>query len=141
MNFLIFASILWIISSKSTSKKKKIVLNIFKYLEELIKLNNKLPEEKYDEEFINQIKKPIQKYFLSPHQILPKIKTNTKDMKENEEAKKNINDNNKNDKNKKSIFRNNIEINESLSMNTIKMKINRKHPFNYKGEIDIIIEE
>ena len=134
-------------------QKRKIVLNTIKYPEKLIKLNNKLPEVKYDDEFINQIKKPIQKYFLSPHQILPKIKTNNEsskmiknkneennDMKENEETKKDINDNNKNDKNKKkSIFRNNI--NKCLSMNTLQMKINQKHPFNYKGEIDIIIEE
>ena len=135
-------------------QKKKIVLNTIKYPEKLIKLNNKLPEVKYDDEFINQIKKPIQKYFLSRHQILPKIKTNNesskiiknmnennKVMKENEETKNDINDNNKNDKNKKSIFRNNININKCLSMNTLQMKINQKHPFNYKGEIDIIIEE
>ena len=136
-------------------QKKKIVLNTIKYPEKLIKLNNKLPEVKYDDdELISQIKKPIQKYLLSPHQILPKIKTNNKSskiiknmnednkvMKENEETKNDMNDNNKNDKNKKSMFRNNININKCLSMNTLQMKINQKHPFNYKGEIDIIIEE
>ena len=31
--------------------------------------------------------------------------------------------------------------NKDLVMKTLKMKVNQKHPFNYKGEIDIIIEE
>ena len=132
---------------------KKIVLNTIKYPEKLIKLNNKLPEVKYDDEYINQIKKPIPKYFLSPHQLLPKIKNNNryslkkiksqeennKDLKKREEIKNDINENNKNDK---IIFKNNnLKINKVNIMNTLRMKINQKRPFNHKGEIDIIIEE
>ena len=128
-------------------EKKKIVLNTIKYPDKLIKLNNKLPEVKYDEEYIIPIQKPIQKYFLSPYQILPKIRNNNKEslkefknINKNEEIKNNIND--KRDiKNNKNIFKNNVNINKSLVMNTLQMKINQKHPFNYKGEIDIIIEE
>ena len=63
-----------------------------------------------------------------------------KDMKENEEVKNDIKDNNNNTKNKKNIFINNRN-NKILLMNTLQMKINQKHPFNYKGEIDIIVEE
>ena len=114
---------------------------------------NKLPEVKYDDEYINQIKKPIPKYFLSPHQLLPKIKNNNryslkkiksqeennKDLKKREEIKNDINENNKNDK---IIFKNNnLKINKVNIMNTLRMKINQKRPFNHKGEIDIIIEE
>ena len=142
-------------------QKKKIVLNTIKYPEKLIKLNNKLPEVKYDDEYISQIQKPIQipKFFLSPHKILPKIRNNNNsnrkeslkelkdkiynnDIKENEEVKNDIKDNNINNdtKNKKNSFISNLK-NKSYLMNTLQLKINQKHPFNYKGEIDIIVEE
>ena len=143
-------------------QKKKIVLNTIKYPEKLIKLNNKLPEVKYDDEYISQIQKPVPmpKFYLSPHKILPKIRKNNNNsnkkesikeikdkiynnnIKENEEVKNDIKDNNNNNvsKNKKNSFINNIN-NKSFLINTLQLKINQNHPFNYKGEIDIIVEE
>ena len=128
-------------------EEKKIVLKTIKYPDKLIKLNNKLPEVKYCEDYIIPIQKPKQNYILSPYRLLPKISNNNKEslkefknIKKNEEIKKNNND--KSDlKSKNHIFKNNANINKNLVMNTLQMKINQKHPFNYKGEIDIIIEE
>ena len=131
------------------NQDKKIVLNTIKYPKQLYKLNNKLPEAKYDDEYINQKQIPIQKYYISPHQILPKIKNNKEkdklknknyDIKQNEENKNEINDDKINKK--KKVFKNYLNMkNKDLVMKTLKMKINNNHPFNYKGEIDIIIEE
>jgi len=132
-------------------QEKKVVLNTIKYPKKLIKLNNKLPEAKYDDENINQKRIPIQKYYyLYPHQILPKIKNNKNNdssikddiinKKEKEENKNEINEENTNKK--KQIFNKYLKMNnKDLVMKTLKMKVNQKHPFNYKGEIDIIIEE
>ena len=128
------------------NQKKKIVLNTIKYPKKLSKLNSKLPEVKYDDEYnINQNIKQISKYFLSPHQLLPKIKKNKiESSKENEEVKNDINKKNKNNKQSNKIIShnsNNLIFNKKDLINTLQLKINQKHPFNYKGEIDIIIEE
>ena len=71
-----------------------------------------------------------------------KDKIYNNDIKENEEVKNDIKDNNINNdtKNKKNSFISNLK-NKSYLMNTLQLKINQKHPFNYKGEIDIIVEE
>ena len=128
-------------------QNKKIVLNTIKYPKKLVKLNNKLPDVKYDDDI--KIYKPYNKIFLSPHQILPKISNKIKYLNEsnkikcqvnkNEEIKNNINNNKNRAKNIiKNCLNNNIK---NSVINTLQMKINQKHPFNYKGEIDIIIEE
>ena len=46
---------------------------------------------------------------------------------------------------KNTIIKKNYKINSNdnkkFIMKTLQMKINQKHPFDYKGKIDIIIEE
>ena len=133
---------------KKYNQNKKIVINTIKYPKKLVKLNNKLPEVKYDDENIIKIQKPLPKFFFSPYQILPKIsnkiryskESNVKenDTNKNEEIKNNINDNKPTKNINKNYLNNNIQ---NSTVNTLRMKINQKHPFNYKGEIDIIIEE
>ena len=133
---------------KKYNQNKKIVINTIKYPKKLVKLNNKLPEVKYDDENIIKIQKPLPKFFFSPYQILPKISNKIRYSKEsnikendtnkNEEIKNNINDNKPTKNINKNYLNNNIQ---NSTVNTLRMKINQKHPFNYKGEIDIIIEE
>ena len=133
---------------KKYNQNKKIVINTIKYPKKLVKLNNKLPEVKYDDENIIKFQKPLPKFFFSPYQILPKIsnkiryskESNVKenDTNKNEEIKNNINDNKPTKNINKNYLNNNIQ---NSTVNTLRMKINQKHPFNYKGEIDIIIEE
>ena len=133
---------------KKYNQNKKIVINTIKYPKKLVKLNNKLPDVKYDDENIIKIQKPLPKFFFSPYQILPKISNKIRYSKEsnikendtnkNEEIKNNINDNKPTKNINKNYLNNNIQ---NSTVNTLRMKINQKHPFNYKGEIDIIIEE
>jgi hypothetical protein len=131
------------------NQKKKLVINTIKYPLKLSQLNNKLPDVKYEEDGnanINNNLNPYPKVFLSPHQFLPKIK-NYKICPSN-----NLENNIKNEENiqeieesKNSIIKKNYKINSNdnkkFIMKTLQMKINQKHPFDYKGKIDIIIEE
>ena len=129
------------------SQNKKLVINTIKYPIKLSQLNNKLPDVKYDEdENINNKQNLYPKIFLSPHQFLPKIKNykicssnimknsikNEENIKEIEESKNNIIKNN---------FKINSNDNKRFIMKTLQMNINQKHPFDYKGKIDIIVEE
>jgi NIMA (never in mitosis gene a)-related kinase len=125
-------------------QKKKIVLNTIKYPNKLSNLNSKLPEIKYDNDYaINAISsnknKKIHKIYLSPNGFLPQIKKSKKNSKKvNEEIKNDINkDNNTNSRK----LDDNLNFHKRYLMNTLQMKINQNHPFNYKGKIDIIIEE
>ena len=129
---------------KKYNEKKKIVLNTIKYPNKLSNLNSKLPDVKYDNEYINnnEQKKRIHRFFLSPNQLLPQIKSSKrkskKEIKMNEEKKNDTNrDNNSNNRQLNSS----LNYNKKYLLNTLQMKINQKHPFNYKGKIDIIIEE
>ena len=131
------------------NQKKKLVINTIKYPLKLSQLNNKLPDVKYEEDGnanINNNLNPYPKVFLSPHQFLPKIK-NYKICPSN-----NLENNIKNEENiqeieesKNTIIKKNYKINSNENkkfiMKTLQMKINQKHPFDYKGKIDIIIEE
>ena len=127
------------------NQKKKIVLNTIKYPNKLSNLNSKLPEVKYDNDYaINAINnnknKKIHKIYLSPNGLLPQIKKSKKNSKKvNEEIKNDINkDNNTNNR---KLDENLNNFHKRYLMNTLQMKINQNHPFNYKGKIDIIIEE
>ena len=131
------------------NQKKKLVINTIKYPLKLSQLNNKLPDVKYEEDEnanINNNLNPYPKIFLSPHQFLPKIKNykiypsyKLKNNIKNDENIKEI------EESKNSIIKNNYKINSNgnnkFIMKTLQMKINQKHPFDYKGKIDIIIEE
>ena len=50
---------------KKYNQNKKIVINTIKYPKKLVKLNNKLPDVKYDDENIIKIQKPLPKFFFS----------------------------------------------------------------------------
>ena len=131
------------------NQKKKLVINTIKYPIKLSQLNNKLPDVKYEEdENVNKNNNlnPYPKVFLSPHQFLPKIKNyrinssnkfennikNDGNIKKIEESK---------NSNIKKNYKINLNDNKKNIMKTLQMKINQKHPFDYKGKIDIIIEE
>ena len=149
---------------------KKAVLDTIRLPKNLIKLNdNKLPASQYDTDIIKKNKQI--RMFSFPNKVLPllKVRYNTNDennskLKENYKSgnlkgnnnkktielspptllksEKNLmNENNKiilNRNNKSLLERNRYYFNK---YNTLKMKIDKDKPFNYKGEIDIIVEE
>ena len=146
---------------------KKTVLDTIRLPKNLIKLNdNRLPASQYDTDIIkknNQIR-----MFSFPNKVLPllKVRYNSNDdnskLKENDKTgnqkvnnykkiielgqptllkpEKNLNNENNKvllNKNNKNLF-NRYDFNK---FNTLKMRIDKDKPFNYKGEIDIIVEE
>ena len=147
--------------------EEKFILNTIRLPKTLGKLNDKLPASQYESEYI---KKRKNFHGLSfPNKALPMLKVryssnehpnpeqeNNKNVNSNSKTielnpptlvKKNNIDNNKryNDGNlflakgkHNYLERNNRFINK---FNTIKMLIDKKKPFNYKGQIDIIVEE
>jgi hypothetical protein len=147
--------------------EEKFILNTIRLPKTLGKLNDKLPASQYESEYIKK-RKNFQGLSF-PNKALPMLKVrynsnehpnpeqeNNKNVNSNSKTielnpptlvKKNNIDNNKryNDGNlflakgkHNYLERNNRFINK---FNTIKMLIDKKKPFNYKGQIDIIVEE
>ena len=145
--------------NKKKKEKNKFVLNTIRIPKSLINLNNRLPASQYETDIKN--KKIF--YGLSFQNIkkLPSINSRyinsieTFNKKENKKGKnrRNIKRNNemynsksvdkimdenevqKNNNEKRNIF------NIHNKFNTLKMIVVKDKPFNYKGKIDIIVEE
>ena len=171
--------------NQKKNEEKKFVLNTIRIPKTLGKLNDKLPESKYESDYMKR-KKNFQGLSF-PSQVLPMLKVrytpknNDNNNIPNSEKKNKINNNinNKNNifinnsksielvpptllnnnneivKNKRAINEENIFLKNGKKnyyeranrfiglnkFNTLKMMVHKDKPFNYKGQIDIIVEE
>jgi len=145
-------------------EENKFVLNTIKLPSTLGKLNDKLPTSQYETDYIKRRKNMHGLSF--PNRVLPVLKVRYPNDKNSEKENDNSKDNKKSielipptilinnnlDKNKKkedNLFlkkgKNYFErVNRFAYYNkfkTLKMKVDRDKPFNYRGQIDIIVEE
>jgi hypothetical protein len=145
--------------NKKKKEKNKFVLNTIRIPKSLINLNNRLPASQYETDIKN--KKIFYGLSFQNNKKLPSINSRyinsieTFNKKENKKGKnrRNIKRNNemynsksvdkimdenevqKNNNEKRNIF------NIHNRFNTLKMIVDKDKPFNYKGKIDIIVEE
>ena len=145
--------------NKKKKEKNKFVLNTIRIPKSLINLNNRLPASQYETDIKN--KKIFYGLSFQNNKKLPSINSRyinsieTFNKKENKKGKnrRNIKRNNEmyNSKSVDKIIDNNevqknsIEGRNIFNMynrfNTLKMIVDKNKPFNYKGKIDIIVEE
>ena len=172
--------------NQKKNEEKKFVLNTIRIPKTLGKLNDKLPESKYESDYMKK-KKNFQGLSF-PSQVLPMLKVrytpnnNDNDNNNNSNSEKNnkinnhknkdnafinnsksielvpptlLNNNNEIVKNKRAINEENIFLKNGKKnyyeranrfiglnkFNTLKMMVHKDKPFNYKGQIDIIVEE
>ena len=144
--------------NKKKKEKNKFVLNTIRIPKSLINLNNRLPASQYETDIKN---KKFYGLSFQNNKKLPSINSRyinsieTFNKKENKKGKnrRNIKRNNemynsksvdkimdenevqKNNNEKRNIF------NIHNRFNTLKMIVDKDKPFNYKGKIDIIVEE
>ena len=148
------------------NEEKKFVLNTIRIPKTLGKLNDKLPVSQYESDYIKQ--KKIFQRLSFPNKVLPvlKVRYNQNDNNYNLEKEKenktieinpptllNNKEINKNKRGKieENLFLKNGKKNNSIekvnkfkgynNFKTLKMMIDKEKPFNYKGQIDIIVEE
>ena len=141
-------------------------MNSIRIPKTLGKLNDKLPVSQYESDYIKQ--KKIFQGLSFPNKVLPvlKVRYNQNDNNYNLEKEKenktieinpptllNNKEINKNKRGKieENLFLKNGKKNNSIekvnkfkgynNFKTLKMMIDREKPFNYKGQIDIIVEE
>ena len=146
--------------NKKKREEKKFVLNTIRIPKSLANLNNRLPASQYETDIKN--KKIFYGLSFQNNKKLPSL--NSKYINQVEPLKKEIE--NKKGRNKKKNKRDNemynsksvakiIDNNEAEKnynerrnifnmhnrFNTLKMIVDKNRPFNYKGKIDIIVEE
>ena len=141
-------------------------MNTIRIPKTLGKLNDKLPASQYESDYIKQ--KKIFQGLSFPNKVLPvlKVRYNQNDNNYNLEKEKenktieinpptllNNKEINKNKRGKieENLFLKNGKKNNSIekvnkfkgynNFKTLKMMIDKEKPFNYKGQIDIIVEE
>jgi len=145
-------------------EENKFVLNTIKLPNTLGKLNDKLPSSQYETDYI---KRSRNMHGLSfPSRVLPVLKVRYPNDKNSEKENDNnidnkksielipptilINNNSDNNKKKednlflkkgKNYFERVNRFAYHNKFKTLKMKVDRDKPFNYRGQIDIIVEE
>ena len=149
-------------------EENKFVLNTIRLPKTLSKLNDKLPSSQYETDYIKS-QKNIQGLSF-PNKALPilKVRYNPIDSAENkgrnnenlhirksielnpptllvnknaEKNKKNINDDNLFLQKGKNYFERANRFSLQNRNKTLKMMVDKEKPFNYRGQIDIIVEE
>ena len=149
-------------------EENKFVLNTIRLPKTLSKLNDKLPSSQYETDYIKS-QKNIQGLSF-PNKALPilKVRYNSIDSAENkgrnnenlhirksielnpptllvnknaEKNKKNINDDNLFLQKGKNYFERANRFSLQNRNKTLKMMVDKEKPFNYRGQIDIIVEE
>ena len=128
------------------NKDQKIVLSTIRMPNKLSYLNNnKLPKSRYEYRNIND------KFLLTDHGMttlkkLPQLNIKFFSDRNNNNNKgilyTEVNKNeDKKDKNDKNDLINKVQKNNIKILSTVNMEIDRKKPLNYKGKINIIVEE
>ena len=150
--------------NRKKKEDKKFVINTIRIPKFLANLNNRLPASQYETDIKN--KKIYYGLSFQNNKILPSINSRYNSLEPKNiklEAKKSRNKRNikrendlynsksveliKDDNNKieNEIKKNNNErrniFNKYNKFNTLKMIVDKNRPFNYKGKIDIIVEE
>ena len=123
-------------------QKKKIVLKTIKYPKKLINLNHMLPGVRYNDYDSKENEK--NKISKNNSKLFIQIHKLLPKINKNkiENGKKEGKEEEKNEINDSNDNANkNDNKNKYFIMNTLHQQINQKNPFNNKGKIDIIIEE
>jgi hypothetical protein len=154
--------------NKKKKEENKFVINTIRIPKEIINLNKRLPASQYESDIINK-KKIFYGLSFQSNQVLPllrvkynsiepeKTKINLKKSrfkrnKDNENditnsksvdviVQKNENKENKEKEEIKNIIKRTNRFEKFNRYNTLKMMVDKNRPFNFKGKIDIIVEE
>ena len=154
--------------NKKKKEENKFVINTIRIPKEIINLNKRLPASQYESDIINK-KKIFYGLSFQSNQVLPllrvkynsiepeKTKINLKKSrfkrnKDNENditnsksvdviVQKSENKENKEKEEIKNIIKRTNRFEKFNRYNTLKMMVDKNRPFNFKGKIDIIVEE
>ena len=150
--------------NKKKNEEKKFVINTIRIPKSLVNLNNRLPESQYESDINNKEKKDFYCLSFQNNNILPLIRAKYssiesinlrkgKNKRNNEKQTDLINSksvemiqqkqlvNKVNNETQKNYKERTNRFNQYNKFNTLKMIVDKKRPFNYKGKIDIIVEE
>ena len=150
--------------NKKKNEEKKFVINTIRIPKSLVNLNNRLPESQYESDITNKDKKEFYGFSFQNNNLLPLLRAKYspietinlrkgKNKRNNEKQPDLINSksvemiqqkkigNKVNNETKKNYKERTNRFNQYNKFNTLKMMVDKKRPFNYKGKIDIIVEE
>ena len=150
--------------NKKKNEEKKFVINTIRIPKSLVNLNNRLPESQYESDINNKEKKDFYCLSFQNNNILPLLRAKYssiesinlrkgKNKRNNEKQTDLINSksvemiqqkqlvNKVNNETQKNYKERTNRFNQYNKFNTLKMIVDKKRPFNYKGKIDIIVEE
>ena len=149
--------------NKKKKEENKFVINTIRIPKELTNLNKHLPASQYESD-LNNKKKVFYGLSFQSNQVLPllrvkynsiepeKVKINLKKskFKRNKDIETDLTNsksvdliiqNFENKENKENSFKRQNRFEKYNRYNTLKMMVDKNRPFNFKGKIDIIVEE
>jgi NIMA (never in mitosis gene a)-related kinase len=134
--------------NQKKKEENKFVLNTIRIPKALINLNKRLPASQYDTDIKSKSNQKVFYGLSFQNKGLPllKMRNNSKELNNSKRNKeKNIELINSKSvefiNNEKLLNENNRNKIRNNKFNTLKMMIDKNKPFNYKGKIDIIVEE
>ena len=152
--------------NKKKNEEKKFVINTIRIPKSLRNLNKRLPASQYESDMNNK-KKEFYGFSFQNNSVLPLLRVRYNSIEPEKikiRLKKNRNKRNKesnidlinsksvemisqgiedkvNNENEKSHIERTNRFDKYNKFNTLKMTVDKNKPFNYKGKIDIIVEE
>ena len=134
--------------NQKKKEENKFVLNTIRIPKALINLNKRLPASQYDTDIKSKSNQKVFYGLSFQNKGLPLLKTRNNSIELNNSKRnkeKNIELINSKSvefiNNEKLLNENNRNKIRNNKFNTLKMMIDKNKPFNYKGKIDIIVEE